>query len=61
MPRTPQRFEFAQQLAITTTLVIAPFLFGCSKAPEKTQDPAEIEQLRQKHEDMSHREMENEG
>ena len=40
-----------------TTLLMLVILSACSKAPvEKTQDPAEIEKLRQKHQSMAARE-----
>ncbi len=43
-------------------LSVLLLLTGCPPAaPEKTTNPDEIEQLRQEHEDMSRREMENEG
>ena len=38
-------------------LCVISVLAGCSKPPEKTEDPAEIEKLRQKHKETMQREL----
>lgn len=42
---------------VTVLLVAFVLSVGCSKPPEKTQDPDEIEKLRQEHKSMAEREM----
>ncbi len=60
LPAIPRQAIVAMLLVAVSGVCATQF--GCgSGGPKKTEDPAEIEKMRQEHQDMSQREFSNEG